>query len=177
MDFLEFLKSACYYSAVKFDMRDNMIYKWQTSEYTGFSLHKQSEYYIRVDYCGSATGYSLQPNSSSYDIYKDGSHTNFILRDEGYGELRLYHGGSLYGQGDYMKEKEEEEQEQISSQSFSASKSNSSVDEMFSGGFWSWGSWGKAWLYFILISWVWPLAAPYVIFMVIWAILLIFHRK
>ncbi len=181
MDFLEFLKSSCYYSDIKFDMRDNMIYKWQTSEYTGFSFYKLSNYEFRVDYCGSATGYTLQHYSSDYHIYKGGSYTNYDLHDSGYGDLRLYYGGSLYGQSEYMKEKEERKNMETSSYSSSTSSSGSSSD-----GFWSWKTWGVAWAYIlgftfsaggVLASFLSPyLLIPAPAFMVLWAVLLIIHK-
>ena len=170
MDFLEFLKSSCYYSDVKFDMRDNMIYKWQTSEYTGFSLYKLNDYEIRVDYCGSATDYTLQHYSSDYQIYKGGSHTNYVLRDNGYGDLQLYYGGSLYGQGDYMKEQEKKKEETAP-----PTKSSSDSGGLFSDGFWSWKSWGCGWLMVFLLGWLFPFVPIFILFMIIWAILLIIH--
>ena len=106
MDFIEFLKSSCYYSDVRIEIRDDKIYKGQTSEYTGFSLYELYGSELRVDYCGSSTGYTLQRCSSDYQIYQGGSYTGYDLRNSGYGNLRLYHGGSLYSEGDYMKEQE-----------------------------------------------------------------------
>lgn len=183
MDFLEFLKSSCHDSYVKFDLRDNKIFQWQTSIDTGFSLNRLNQYYIRVDYCGSATKYSLEPNSWGYQIKKGGSYTGYDLCDSGYGDLRLYYGGSLYGQAEYMKEKEEREREEAAAHSSSTSSSSSSAD-YFSNGFWSWKSYGMAWLISIV-----PLVVvnfmgivgiiimiAFVAFMGLWAILLAIHR-
>lgn len=188
MDFIEFLKSSCYYSDVRIDIRDDKIYKGQTSEYTGFSLYELNDYEIRVDYCGSATGYTLQCYSSDCHIYKGGSYTGYDLRRSGYGDLRLYHGGSLYGEGDYMKEREETAtaEEEVETSSYSTSASSSDNDDLFSNGFWSWHSWlvGLAYaagftfsaggvIAAIVSPWLF-LAAPG--FMVLWAILLIIRK-
>ncbi len=189
MDFLEFLKSSCYYSDVKFDMRDNKIYQWQTSIYTGFSLHKVNDYELRVEYNGSETGYRLRHYSSDYNIYKDGSYTNFDLRDSGYGDLRLYKGGSSYGQVDYMKEKEEREKElqaETEENSLSSSSSSGNNDDSFSNGFWSWKSWGEAFgiiacFTFSLGGVIMQLISPYLLLvapgvMAVWAVMLIIYK-
>ncbi len=186
MDFLEFLKSSCHYSDVRFDMRDNKIFQWQTSIFTGFSLYELNDYEIRVDYCGSATGYTLQHYSADYKIYKNGSYTSYDLRDSGYGDLRLYYAGTLYGEAEYMKEKEENEKaekEKMSSTSSSTS-SSSSTSRDFSGGFWSWSSWLDGLTYALAFTFtiglVLELISPWLILigpgiMVLWAIMIITH--
>lgn len=184
MDFLEFLKSSCHYSDVRFDMRDNKIFQWQTSIFTGFSLYELNDYEIRVDYCGSATGYTLQHYSADYKIYKNGSYTSYDLRDSGYGDLRLYYAGTLYGEAEYMKEKEAREKEETPSSASSTSSSSSTTYS--SKGFWSWSTWldGLAYAFGFTFSVGGVFAAlitPYLLipapaFMLLWAILLIIHK-
>lgn len=184
MDFIEFLKSSCNGSTVKLEVRDNKIYKGQSSDYTGFSLYELYGSELRVDYYGSSTGYTLQGFSSYYQIYRGGSYTGYDLRKNDWGGVTFYGGGTLYSEGDYLKEQEEISVAAKEDVSYPSSDSSSPSD-MFSDGFWSWHSWLVALAYvagftFSLggvvlgaISWWLLLVAPG--FMVLWAIMLIIH--
>lgn len=186
MDFIEFLKGCVDGSEVRIEVRDNKIYRYLSSADTGFSLRSLNEYDLLVYYLGSSTGYELQRDFyDRYLIYKDGSSTGYEICGNGVGTLTLFRGGSLYGEGDFLRECEEENSSE-STLSSSSSIGESDSFKPFEAGFWDWGSWGKGWIYilgatFSAIGVVAAIVSPYILlvgpgFMAFWAMLIIIHN-
>lgn len=86
MDFIEFCLS---YSELQLIIKENKFYFWAIPHDTGYRLVASENALVRIDYEESPTEYQLLFTSTGFQIIKQGFLTEYELKYQGMGKLKI----------------------------------------------------------------------------------------